>query len=713
MDVSRNIVPLHRDPVDTAWTFATVRDALRRRSLLALGTFLAVVAIGFALTAALPTRFTATALVVVDGAEARLLDLGVQGAVDVSASPNSIETQSEIARSPSVLTAAIDRLRLDQDEEFHWRPSLSNRLLGVVGLSPVPVSIAAGDEASAAMARTAVVENLERRVNVRRRGLTNVIAVSVQSRDPVKAATIANAIATTYIDQQADQKSAAARNAVAVLRGRAGALEARIRQIEGDISSFVTSAAENYGSPADVAAIRQLTDTIDRAQLDQSRTIAELTDLSSILRSDGSGAMPATTAALGSDISELMERRAALAAEAGSGTARLDRVRAELDALDSELREAVRARVTTLEDEVKAADGRVAGLRADLEQKLGAISLPNTAAVQFYTFQREAKASRDLYEATVDRLRELEQQAEFAAADARLVSEALVPNRISFPPVMLLLAATIGIGVVAGGFAAVLRDRYVGGFSSARQMAEITGQEVLATIPLHRPRSSVLADSLLSEPLSLFAEAFRRLKLGVETTLDHRRNIVVMVTSTMPGEGKSTVALGLAEIFAQSGRKTLLIDADLRRPSIGRILGFEPKRGLYDFLVGTSTLREALTTDVRYDREELNLLLGREQQGVPTDRMLESERFGNLLRSAATSFDVVVVDTPPIGDVVDARIIARHTDLCLYVVQWGQANQMNVLEGLRELARGAPARTATVLNQSADGASMSAVYYQS
>jgi capsular exopolysaccharide synthesis family protein len=173
------------------------------------------------------------------------------------------------------------------------------------------------------------------------------------------------------------------------------------------------------------------------------------------------------------------------------------------------------------------------------------------------------------------------------------------------------------------------------------------------------------------------------------------------------------VALGLAEIFAQSGRKTLLIDADLRRPSIGRILGFEPKRGLYDFLVGTSTLREALTTDVRYDREELNLLLGREQQGVPTDRMLESERFGNLLRSAATSFDVVVVDTPPIGDVVDARIIARHTDLCLYVVQWGQANQMNVLEGLRELARGAPARTATVLNQSADGASMSAVYYQS
>jgi capsular exopolysaccharide synthesis family protein len=166
-------------------------------------------------------------------------------------------------------------------------------------------------------------------------------------------------------------------------------------------------------------------------------------------------------------------------------------------------------------------------------------------------------------------------------------------------------------------------------------------------------------------------------------------------------------------MFSQSGRKTLLIDADLRRPSIARILGFEPERGLYDFLTGASTLRDAVTTDIRYDGQQLSLLPGRDQQGMPTDRMIESERFGSLLRSAATSFDVVVVDTPPIGEVVDARIIARQTDLCLYVVQWGQVNQMSVLEGLRELARGAPARAALVLNQSADGASMSAGYYQS
>jgi capsular exopolysaccharide synthesis family protein len=161
----------------------------------------------------------------------------------------------------------------------------------------------------------------------------------------------------------------------------------------------------------------------------------------------------------------------------------------------------------------------------------------------------------------------------------------------------------------------------------------------------------------------------------------------IFITSAVPGEGKTTMALALARQMAMTGSSTLLIDADLRRPSLQKYLGEDVAPGLFEFLAGGATTNPEQISITREPSTGVSFVLGSRGSAVATDALLMSARFEQLMRYARENYDLVIVDTPPIGLVVDATIVARYCDLGIFVVRYASTNQQTVRAGLRDLKR--------------------------
>lgn len=681
-------------------------SAVRRRYLLAIFTFVVVLGLGLFATILLERKYTATALVVVDSSTSRLLEFGsaISSGPD---DPNLIGTQVELARSPRVLSAVGEDLGLARDDEFRYRPSIVNRALVVLGLGAVAppdnAPLAPGERDAQ---RSAIVENLDRALNIRRRGVTNVIAISAQSASPTKAADLATAVATRYVDLQTQARSEAAKSAALILAAQVAVLEQSIRQSEKNLDGFIDSSATRYGRPDQVDAINSLRTQIEREGSLAEQQRLEAGRLTRFLETGDLADLSASPTIPG--LAPLLQRRANLLAESGG-----DDLDQRLASIDADLH----AAATRLKDEVEsgtsAARSRQSELRTQLQGAVGDITLPNDATVQLYTIQREARSARELYDASLNRLRQLEQQAAISVSDVRVVSPAMVPIRISFPPVNILFGLSFLLAIAAACGAAILREHVIGGITSADQVEAILGEHVLVTVPRYSPPDGGAVHALSVAPLSAYAESIRKLKLSIESHLDFPRQMTLMITSTHPDEGKTTIALSLSEAFEDAGRKVLLIDADMRRPSLHAMLGIEPKVALVDVLTGSADAVSALTPIDRREGGVRFALLGRDRVNIPTDRLLDSDRFTNLLSIVQKQFDVIIIDTPPVGLVVDGLVMSRQVDMVGYVVRWGRTNQRDISAGLRDLQTYGASNVGVVLNQSEESSLiMSGPYYQ-
>ena len=202
--------------------------------------------------------------------------------------------------------------------------------------------------------------------------------------------------------------------------------------------------------------------------------------------------------------------------------------------------------------------------------------------------------------------------------------------------------------------------------------------------------------------MSPFAESYRKLRASIDEEIgDTEGGRIIMVTSAIPAEGKSTTALALARTYASAGKLTLLIDADLRNPSIHGYLGAEPETGLLEYLMDrTARPKSASDQDTLLGNEEevaqfyvvdpltnAGVILGRKRSNVPTDAPLQSDVFAGLLNGARQSFDVIIVDTAPLVPVVDTRYVAPHVDAAVLCVRFGEATQAEVRGAYDQLAK--------------------------
>ena len=658
---------------------------VRRHKWTIIVTFACVFGGAILLTSQISKRYTADALVVVDSRDAQLL--GVQpGISDVIGRDAVVDTEVEIASSTTVLRRAAETLNIAAMPEFADGPSKFDMLKSMVGLGgavEAPPTTTRDFFALPADEQARLIERLSASVDIGRRGVTNVISIAATLRSAQGSATVANAIAEAYIGEQIDAKLSANDRAAALLRDRVEALALSIAEIEGEIDAFVSAKLEELGSPEAKALLARLGEEANKRQL-SGATLAEIeTALSSqdFLRLAG---------LVETQQSGLAARRQALAQQlSASGEESLVlKTRATLEALDREIEEAAQRRASALQEEIALSNGLSVAFRRQIESTLSNLELPREVSAELARIQREADSRRALYDSSLAKLRQVEQQSDFKIPDSRVIAYATPPTNPSYPPTNLVIVSAIIFGLAAGLGLAFLREHFIGGIASVEQLESLAQIPVVAGVPRFAAKESrdEANMAIVTRPLSPFSEAIRRIQLGVDV-LAPRGKRCIFVTSAIPGEGKTTVAIALARQLSMTGASTLLIDADMRQPAVHRYLKEEAGEGLIGFLSRPKGADVERLSIVREAATGVSFVLGAQASAAATDALLMSNRFDQLMEYAREKFDVVIVDTPPIGLVVDAAIVARHCALGIFVVRHASTNQHLVRNSLRDLKR--------------------------
>lgn len=698
---------------------------MRRRMRLVIATFSVVVVLAALVLLSLTPKYTASVLVLVDPAQKNLLDPGAVATTGLSESAR-VDSEVEIIRSDATLLSVIDQQKLVSDPEFGVSLGWRSWLVSLLRISEV--KLPTGEEAL-----HQVLSNLRGATGVTRRGTTNLIEISADSRDPKRAADLANAVADAYIAQQVQTKIDAATTVRDILQRRLQDAQAAMGNSEERLDQFVFQNLGQIIADTGDARISGLRDQISQLQATRDAT-ARLADVVSggLTRRDWTSLRQS----LESDAAKaLYRKREALEAQlshAGPGDRSAIDLAAELASLDEQLANTAQIELSGIKKTLTDTEGALNDLRGEIRTAALNSNLPASMLTTIYGLQQDAGISRSQYQALLSRLRDVEIQADMQVADSRIVSPAIPPEHPSFPKIGLSLMAAGLLGAFLGVGLAYLRENYVGGFVSERQAESVLRVPVAASVPRVRLSGtgrdfSSPADMVVAEPISVYAESIRRIRASV----DHApsgpgkqhgpgHGTVLMVTSAVPGEGKSSLALALGRTYAISGKRAILIDCDLRKPSVHRHLNIQPTAGLYDYLSNRgddSRIGDFLTRD---PLTPLTVATGLRPSAGATDHLVMGATFDKLLDAAVENFEIVILDAPPIGPIVDGLYLARRADVILMVVQWAHTSQDDVRRALASLETARPAESLieAVLNgsdagRSAYGGSYSGYFEQS
>lgn len=561
-----------------------------------------------------------------------------------------VSSEIRVLTSNRVLNRVIEDLDLWRDPRVLRPPSGRrpgivatvrngvNALLVRAGLKAAHPSQPPSDAEADALRRRITLQVLSGMLELRQVGTSYVIEIKARSRDPRLAADIANAVAETYLDLQQADKRAVSTRAVAWLNEQISELEAKVRRSAGAVEDF---RIEN-GLP-DESPVEQYSAQLQRLRSSLAETRS------------GRAALEST-----------------LAAAPAAGTAAAD-----------------------LAGGLALTGQREANLEASVRSTEGLLSEAIRLQGQLAQLERQADADRNLYERFLQELKVADALGSFPQADARIISDALPPLWTDNPGTRLFVAlggtlgAGLGIALVALG--EVLRST----FRSRDEVEAITGRQVLASLPrLPRTNSQArLLARLCAEPRSQLADALRLLLHGLGRS-PGGGGTVVMLASSAAREGKSALAVMLAQSARARGWSAIVLDCDIHRSRLVRSLGLRPTAGLADVLNGQASAADAIVT-LPSGPSILPAIPSGSDGGAD---LFATERFGALVDELRATFDLVLIDTPPVQAVNEASLIAPVTDCVLYLVLWRKTNRALVRTGLQTLQRTGARVEGIVLN---------------
>lgn len=612
--------------------------------------------------------YRANAVVVLDGRQEQVVDI-TSVMTGLSGDQASINTEVEVLRSRGLISKLARRLDLLNDLEFNpIFESESDHFLDtglkiLRGLTRVNKGTDLGIAESKQAALDAVIDRLLKKLTISNVRQSYVFNITMSSTDPMKSANIANALAELYILDQLEVKFEATTQATTWLTERVTQLQAELEIAEATVKDFVSST--DLINPESLAALnrklKELRERLDKAELDREAKKQILDAL--VEAASTNNASEIANVAQDQELARLF----ALISNSDS----IDHT--AIDARIGQLIESAEAEKSRLTNQIDALKRSVSDLQERIENQ-------SDDLVKLRQLQREADASRLIYEYFLGRLKETSVQQGIQQADSRILSRAVVPQSASSPRIPIILVLSGLLGVVIGSSLVLLRELSQNTFRTAEDLERRTGYPVLGQIPAiqARKRKNIL-QYLINKPTSSATEAIRNLRTSILLSSVDGPPKVIMSTSSITGEGKTIQSITLAQNLSALGKKVLLIEGDIRRRVFAEYFDVEGKKGLLAVLEGNVQLQEAVLIDERLNAD---ILIGEETPINATD-VFSSKKFSSFLTEMRAHYDYIIIDTPPVLAVPDARVIGQLADSILYTVKWDSTLRWQVLEGLK------------------------------
>ena len=681
--------------------------ALLRRKFVLLTTMLVITGATYAFISQETPLYTGQVLIQIQTRDAQVIQ--VPGVMEeLIADPATIQSEIQFLTSPAYLRRMVEQLNLMEDPEFNGalredadQPSVFE-LLNPMRYVPESwrSSVTGGQQTAApavdpaARQLTGVVGTFGSRLLIEQIGGSYVIALSFMAEDPVKAAMIANAMADEYLVSQVEAKFGAAERATDWLSKRIQELRGEVLEAEAKIIEYRSRnnlVNTDNNNPVTLQFF-QLNSQLALAQAERAGAEARLGQARAMLDTENGVAAAALVlnsvvmADLRSQELQLTRRISELSSEMGERHPLMVTTQGELENVREKMRDEVQRIISDLTNEVAVARARERELQNNMASLQNDASDVDMAGVELRDLTMEADANRELFGTFLTRFREIIEQQDLQEADAKIMSAASVPLAPSYPQVKLVTMIGFAASLVLGTLLVFVVERWDSGygFRSADEIQSALGLRALALVPdLSRRETNGASaeDYIVLKPNSAYAEALQRIRTSLFLADGERTPKTVLVTSSVPLEGKSAIAASLARQSARSGLKVILVDADLRRPRLHEVLGLANQNGLSEVLTGRVSPEAAIKHD---ERSGLDFLPAGVGVVSPPD-LFRSSTMRILLEEMGAYYDLVIIDSPPVGAVSDGLTLSGIVDKSLYVIRWEQTPRNVVLAGMRQM----------------------------
>jgi succinoglycan biosynthesis transport protein ExoP len=647
------------------------------------------------------------------------------GAVDYY-DPADLDTEVKILKSDLLALQVIKQLNLDKRPEFGGKGDIPSS-------NSIPLTT---DSLQTNSGRTtALLGMFKSNLRVMLQPNTRVIEIHYTSANKELASTIVNTLVNTYIEQNFKTKFESTMQASDWLSKQLVDLQIKVETSQEKLVKYqkehsILGLDEKQNIITE--KLDELNKELTQAESDRmsKESLYRLTqggdpDVIASATSGSSGDGPMSGSGLLDSLrgkeADLRIQVAELSTQFGPSYPKVAQLNNQLKETANQIQVEIRKIATRVRNQYLAALQRENMLKSAMENQKQEANKLNESAIEYTLLRRDVETNRQLYEGLLEKLKEAGVTAGLRSNNVKIVDAARVPMSPSEPNIPRNLAFALLLGVTSGIGMAFLLENLDNTVRTPEQAQLIAALPALGMIPLGSKRPtedgshklSVAASKeavelvTQSRPQSQMAESYRALRTSLLLSSLGAPPKIIMVTSAMPQEGKTTTSINTAIVLAQKGVRVLLIDADLRRPGVHKALGLGPRSGLSNVLTGSADVQQAIT------RSPLIPSLYILPAGTPPPNpaeLLASAHMRDLIESLSSQYDHIVIDTPPTLSVTDAVVLSTRADSVILVIRSGKTTKQ-ALRRARELLVRVNARVTGVLLNAVDLSSPDYYYY--
>jgi succinoglycan biosynthesis transport protein ExoP len=619
-------------------------------------------------------------------------------------------TQYNILQSRSLARRTIDTLKLWSDDELAPStkagivPMVVGGVASLFGKEPAPAGIPDVNETAE---QSKAIDAFLKRLTVSPVRNSRIVDVKFESKNADVAANVTNTLAKGYIDQNLEFKFMSTKEASDWLGARLGEerkhveiAEAKLQQYREQNDAISLQDRENI-------VVQKLTDlngAVTQAKTDRLQKEALYNQLSS-LRSNSSAALDTFPAILSntfiqqqkSDLQQLQSQYTQLSEKLGDKHPDIIKVRSAIQLGQARLDGEIGKVVQSVKNEYLAALAKENSMVGALNQQKGEALGMNRKAIEYSVLDREVQSSKQIYESLMQRAKETGVNTELKTSNIRVIDAAERPRRPASPQrVLNLLFGLLG-GCMLGIGLAFFFEYIDSHIKTPDQLQAHLGMPSLGMLPAVQQKTLKDKYPMLGggNVTASFTEAFRAVRTNIIFASAEEGSKTLVVTSTGPGEGKTTFSSNLAVSLAQTGQRVLLIDADMRKPKLQEAFGVPQEPGLSNLLVGTVKASEA----VRKTRTPSLWMMAAGKIPPNPAELLGSQRFRELMNSLKEHFDWIIVDSPPVMAVIDAAVVAHRATGVVFVVGAEMTSRHAAKAAVTQLMNGRAKFIGAVLNR--------------